>query len=366
MEIKRKKIRRSALFQENADIQAKLDFEVRMREGAYKLLRACSKREPMLSASKNLLTCNARIEAYMGHMQETKEKRNLTGDRRSISGRFLKLRLPSVAGLRIPLMWKDQDHFNNRGSSRRVAVFCVMRMGCQVVDTKMAVVDRSVTDVCFEEVAVFSRRPTRRGSWRRSCGIPWARSGALCRIPPTPTPSSSPTRCRRTYRLPARTLSALLSGVRSCESHPGAGRTRDVRSPSDFVDKRRKAAAAAIRHPRCAEYHLLAYSTLTLPAAECSFQSHSLVVLQNSDWSSWLPLYGNLCCRLAAQPACMTQRAMAGYLDLKVTAAAFWLLCTVRRAGVQRDALFPLQVKKKKKKGTISTHDTVSFRRNAE
>lgn len=51
-----------------------------MREGAYKLLRASSKREPMLSASKNLLTCNARIKAYMGHMQETKDKRNLTAE----------------------------------------------------------------------------------------------------------------------------------------------------------------------------------------------------------------------------------------------------------------------------------------------
>lgn len=45
-----------------------------MREGAYKLLLACSKREQVLNASKNLLTCNARIRAYLHELQETKEE----------------------------------------------------------------------------------------------------------------------------------------------------------------------------------------------------------------------------------------------------------------------------------------------------
>uniref|UniRef100_A0A3Q2XMT0 Rhotekin 2 n=1 Tax=Hippocampus comes TaxID=109280 RepID=A0A3Q2XMT0_HIPCM len=281
MEIKRKKIRRSALFQENADIQAKLDFEVRMREGAYKLLRACSKREPMLSASKNLLTCNARIEAYMGHMQETKEKRNLTGELSRYRMHDSDARVPcrgtlALSGLRIPLMWKDQDHFNNRGSSRRVAVFCVMRMGCQVVDTKMAVVDRSVTDVCFEEVAVFEDAlpgfTLRVELWS-------------CAAEDELTPANTP-----------RKLAKKLRNSLGKKWRP----LPDTPDPDAFLQSNPLPAGA--------EYHLLAYSTLTLPAAECSFQSHSLVVLQNSDWSSWLPLYGNLCCRLAAQPACMTQR----------------------------------------------------------
>uniref|UniRef100_A0A3Q2YK49 Rhotekin 2 n=1 Tax=Hippocampus comes TaxID=109280 RepID=A0A3Q2YK49_HIPCM len=270
-------------------LRLNLDFEVRMREGAYKLLRACSKREPMLSASKNLLTCNARIEAYMGHMQETKEKRNLTGELSSDSDARVPCRgTLALSGLRIPLMWKDQDHFNNRGSSRRVAVFCVMRMGCQVVDTKMAVVDRSVTDVCFEEVAVFEDAlpgfTLRVELWS-------------CAAEDELTPANTP-----------RKLAKKLRNSLGKKWRP----LPDTPDPDAFLQS----------NPLGAEYHLLAYSTLTLPAAECSFQSHSLVVLQNSDWSSWLPLYGNLCCRLAAQPACMTQRAMAGYLDLKVTAAA--------------------------------------------
>lgn len=45
-----------------------------MREGAYKLLLACSKREQVLNASKNLLTCNARIKAYLAQLQRKKEE----------------------------------------------------------------------------------------------------------------------------------------------------------------------------------------------------------------------------------------------------------------------------------------------------
>ncbi|MEQ2264444.1 hypothetical protein XENORESO_007113 [Xenotaenia resolanae] len=153
MEIKRKKIRQSSLFlqKENTNIQEKLDFEMRMREGAYKLLLACSKRKQVLNASKNLLTCNARIKAYLAQLQRKKGEQDMMG----AGGRLADGHSPcsgtiAVTGLRFPLMWRDSDHFNNRGSSRQVAVFCLMQIGSEVFDTDMVVVDRSVTDICFE------------------------------------------------------------------------------------------------------------------------------------------------------------------------------------------------------------------------
>lgn len=33
----------------------------------------------------------------------------------------------------------------------------------------------------------------------------------------------------------------------------------------------------------------------------------------------WLPLYGNMCCRLVAQPLCMIQPVISGQLEVKVT-----------------------------------------------
>lgn len=52
---------------------------MRMREGAYKLLLACSKREQVLNASKNLFTCNARIKAYLTELQRKKEEEDMIG-----------------------------------------------------------------------------------------------------------------------------------------------------------------------------------------------------------------------------------------------------------------------------------------------
>lgn len=38
--------------------------------------------------------------------------------------------------------------------SRRVAVFCLLQIGSEVFDTQMMVVDRSVTDICFEGTSI--------------------------------------------------------------------------------------------------------------------------------------------------------------------------------------------------------------------
>lgn len=52
---------------------------MRMREGAYKLLLACSKREQVLNASKNLQTCNARIKAYLTQLPKENEEQDMMG-----------------------------------------------------------------------------------------------------------------------------------------------------------------------------------------------------------------------------------------------------------------------------------------------
>ncbi|CAB1321526.1 unnamed protein product, partial [Coregonus sp. 'balchen'] len=57
----------------DSDIQKKIDHEIRMRDGACKLLAACSQRDQALEAAKSLLTCNTRIMAYMSELQRMKE-----------------------------------------------------------------------------------------------------------------------------------------------------------------------------------------------------------------------------------------------------------------------------------------------------
>ncbi|KAM9848011.1 rhotekin-2 [Aulostomus maculatus] len=304
MEIKRKKIRQSTLFlqRENSSLQEKLDFELRMREGAYKLLLACSKRDQVLNASKNLLTCNARIKAYFTQLQRRKEEQGMTGAGR----RYADDRVPcdgtiALSGLRIPLMWKDMDHFNNRGSSRRVAVFCLMQIGSEVFDTKLAVVDRSVTDICFEEVAIFKEAvpqfELRVELW--SCAL----EEELTLVN---TPKKLAKKLRNSF--------GKTSGKKLCP-------LLDTPDPDAFLQYN--------PIPSGAKYNVLAHTTMNLPEADGEFQSHSLFVLQDAEWSSWLPLYGNLCCKLVAQPSCMTQSMMAGYLSQKQSVEGLYRCCSL-------------------------------------
>ena len=73
---------------------------------------------------------------------------------------FLATRRPHLARLcvsdvRMPLIWKGEDHFRNRGDFRRFAVFCLVRVGTDIFDTTLVnPVDRSMTDVCFDDVFV--------------------------------------------------------------------------------------------------------------------------------------------------------------------------------------------------------------------
>ena len=57
-----------------ADIQHVLDDQIRMREGAMKLMSACSTLKQALETSKNLLTINARILGLMSGLQRQKEQ----------------------------------------------------------------------------------------------------------------------------------------------------------------------------------------------------------------------------------------------------------------------------------------------------
>ncbi|CAG6016636.1 unnamed protein product [Menidia menidia] len=314
MEIKRKKIRQSTLFlqTESTNIQEKLEFETRMREGAYKLLLACSKKEQVLNASKNLLTCNARIKAYLAQLQREKW-RDATGAAKRNTDPGSDGRLPcngtiAMSGLRFPLIWRDSDHFNNKGSSRRVAMFCLMQIGSQVFDTEMVVVDRSVTDVCFEGVTIFKEADPhfelKVELW--SCALEEE-------LTVVNTPKKFAKKLRNSFgKTAGKKLCSLL----------------DTPDPDTFLQSNPL--------PIGAKYSLLAYTTLGLPEAEGSFQSHSLIVLQGAECSSWLPLYGNLCCRLVAQPACMTQNTMTGYLSQKQNLEGMSCCCSlycVLRAG---------------------------------
>ncbi|XP_043531634.1 rhotekin-like [Chiloscyllium plagiosum] len=53
-------------------------------------------------------------------------------------------------------MWKDTDYFKNKGDFHRYAVFALIKIDCEIYDTEMVMVNRTMTDISFESSFVFS------------------------------------------------------------------------------------------------------------------------------------------------------------------------------------------------------------------
>ncbi|KAJ3605091.1 hypothetical protein NHX12_027141 [Muraenolepis orangiensis] len=292
-----------------------IEVEVRMQEGAGKLLAACSQREQALEASKSLLTCNARIMALLGRLQRMREAQVLHGMRRGSSD--FKDRLPctgklAISGLRIPLMWKDSEYFKNKGGTST----------------------RHHPDetVLFEDVEPgFQLRVE------------------LYSSPLAEEPSSGPRRL------------SLLGG--SLVGGPSGRRIRAAFDAAVDVATACGGASAAGDHERAEghpaspspspssalgpRYHLLAHAILTMDHVQDGFKTHDLSVSATEESPFWLPLYGNMCCRLVAQPSTADgDRRHDIYGVLRGTG----LLCYRREedAGSDQPPLFVVPVDKKK------------------
>lgn len=291
-------IRQMALSLEDTELQRKLDHEIRMRDGACKLLAACSQREQALEATKSLLVCNSRILSYMGELQRRKEAQVLekTGRRPSDSvqpaqhspcrGRVC------ISDLRIPLMWKDTEYFKNKGDLHRWAVFLLLQIGEQIQDTEMVLVDRTLTDISFQNNVLFAEAEPDFELRLELYGACVEEEGALAGAP---------------KRLATKLSSSLgrSSGkrVRASLDSAGASGNSPVLLPTP-----------AVGGPR---FHLLAHTTLTLEEVQDGFRTHDLTLTSHEENPAWLPLYGSVCCRLAAQPLCMIQPTASGALRVQ-------------------------------------------------
>ncbi|XP_029465600.1 rhotekin-2 [Rhinatrema bivittatum] len=291
MELKRRKGRESPNFPGQGDdsIQEKIDFEIRMREGICKLLAVSTQKNQILHAVKNLMTCSSRILAYMSeqHKKTDGQSRERTGrrcsdvrtkERTACTGKV------AISAIRIPLMWKDTDHFSSKEKSRRYAVFCMFKMGTEIFDTDMIIVDKSVTDICFENVTVFKEaRPDFQLKLELySCCI---EDSSI-----TNTPKKLARKLRTSVGKSAGNKLSLEGG------------------DSDIF-------LSSIPSTLGIKYSLLAHITLTLNSVEDAFTTHNLTITGSETSSFWLPLYGSMCCRLVAQPIFMTEASIVGLLN---------------------------------------------------
>ncbi|XP_027765448.1 rhotekin-like, partial [Empidonax traillii] len=142
------------LLWQEPELQRALERALRVREGARRLLPACSRPEQALETTKTLVLCDARVVAAGGELQRRQEAR-LRGARRPLDAGPGAERVPCrgtvcISDLRIPLMWKDTEYFRNKGELHRCAVFLLLQVGAEIHDTPTVLVDRTLTDICFE------------------------------------------------------------------------------------------------------------------------------------------------------------------------------------------------------------------------
>ncbi|XP_044284237.1 rhotekin isoform X2 [Varanus komodoensis] len=297
-------IRQIALSLEGTDIQKKIDHEIRMREGACKLLAACTRRQQALEVTKSLLVCNSRILAYMAELQRMKEAQVMQRmARRPSDAGPLDDRLPCrgrvcISDLRIPLMWKDTEYFKNKGELHRCAVFCLLRIGTEIYDTEMVLVDRTLADICFESTILFTEAGPDFELKIELYSASLEEDSALGNAP---------------KKLASRLSSSLgrSSGKRVRTALEGAAPSSPV---SNGGSSPLLLPGPSITGPK---YQLLAGTSLHLADVQDAFRTHDLVIAGNEESSFWLPLYGSLCCRLAAQPACLLHQLMCGFLKVQ-------------------------------------------------
>ncbi|XP_050689508.1 rhotekin-like isoform X3 [Eriocheir sinensis] len=278
------------------DLEQRIALEIKMREGTTKLLAACggghggtagrggggsaTNLPHTLEAAKNLLTSNERMTAYMAELQR---RRTSAAGRGIDSGCQPSLARVCLSDLRMPLIWKDSDHFKNRGDYRRFAVFVLLKIGTEIYDTVMVnPVDRSMTDICFDDIIVFNN----------------IQHDFECRLEVYSHVLQNDLSMASTPRKLKRSLHSSISRT---VGRKLAATLRDELASGEMGPK----------------FDLVATSTLTLESVSNNTATFDLTMENVENQASQLPLFGHFCCRLAAQPDCATQERISGLAAVK-------------------------------------------------
>ncbi|XP_034233900.1 rhotekin-like isoform X1 [Thrips palmi] len=255
------------------DLEQKIDVEIRMREGTTRLLAACRHQTQTLEAAKSLHTSNERMSAYMAELQ-----RRRRAPARTLSQSTPSTARVSVSDLRMPLMWRDTDHFKNKGDHRRFAVFVLTRIGTQILDsTLLCPVDRSLTDLTYPDVHVFNNVPTDFELRLEIWGHVMQDDMSI---------ASTPHKIKRSI-------------------HSSISRTVGKKLAASLRDELNTGRIGP-------NFELMASAHLSLDDVGDSVHTHDLQLENVEPRSHQLPLFGHFCCRLAAQPDCVSREAYSG------------------------------------------------------
>lgn len=216
----------------------------------------------------------------------------------------------SVSEIRIPLMWRDVDHFKNRGDYKRFAIFCLLKIDSQIYDTQLICdVDRQVTDVTFDDLVVFNEI---EHNFELSLEV------YTCVYLEQFSLSSTPRKLKE--KLTSSVSRAM--GRRLATQTASANYTKELQA-----------------YDKSYRFALIANATLRLSDASDSVKTYDLVLVspgahnrhyQGDNWThrthshaggqaldadrNTLPLFGHFCCKLLVRPDVFDKNIKTGYL----------------------------------------------------
>ncbi|KAI0210618.1 Rhotekin-2 [Lamellibrachia satsuma] len=201
-----------------------------------------------------------------------------------------------LSDIRLPLMWKDSDHFKNKGDHRRYAVFCLVRIGTNIQDTALLKdVDRSMTDLTFDDILIFDSVKADFECHLEVYGHKLCTDLSI---------ASTPQKIRKHFNVFSNTVGRSVGK-----------RLSGLKQDTDIM-------ANMLVGPK---FQIIAKATLRLDEVKAAVSTYDLLINSASDTDDTsdggshteLPLFGHFCCRLAAQPQCLLNDLALGYLQVK-------------------------------------------------
>ncbi|CAI8047895.1 Rhotekin-2 [Geodia barretti] len=298
-------------------LQERIEMETKIKDGATRLLQASSTAAQSMEASKGMFVSNAKILALLREIQQLRAGKQSPATNNSSGLKSCPAKL-AISDIRIPLEWQEFENTHGKVDNHtHFGVFCLFRIGNQVMDTPSLVsVDRSTMDITFRDVIIFPEKVDADFTLEVE---------VYCSLPPEETASHN------RPSTPIKMFKRLRGGSKTSSEDPAL-----IASSSSFSDMSssippRRFAIAGHAHLHLSEMSQTCKTYVLKRGAvgssgTASTGGHNLPLL---------PLWGQICCKLMAQPDCATEPRISGFINLQrmVGGLPDWvrLWCVVRQ-----------------------------------
>ncbi|CAF1487277.1 unnamed protein product [Adineta steineri] len=133
-------------------LERKIDCEIKIIDGISKLLNVVTTLEQTIECHKALILSQQRMLTYMAELQRKQENLlkhdniNLTPTKATII----------LSDIRLPLIWTKMKA---KSEQKTFAVFCLARIGCEIIDTTIQYIDKQTVEIYFPDKLIFDNVP---------------------------------------------------------------------------------------------------------------------------------------------------------------------------------------------------------------